>query len=106
MKILIVNRYMGVYGGAETVVKELATHLNARGVTARILTLNISEEVKKLCPGLDIVTPAGNFAYTFRSQGFWQSLGIFREIRALRAMVKIHSREFDVINAHNFPSDW
>ena len=69
--MLIINRYMSVYGGAETLVKEAVSRLNALGVTTRILTLNISEEVKKLCLGMDIVIPEEDFAYTFRSQSFW-----------------------------------
>jgi len=104
--VLIINRYMSVYGGAETLVKEAVSRLNALGVTTRILTLNISEEVKKLCLGMDIVIPEEDFAYTFRSQSFWQSLGIVKEIQALRRLVKKHSPEFDVINAHNFPASW
>lgn len=106
MKVLIVNRYMGVYGGAETLIKELGCHLNTLGVANRIVTLNISEEVRRICGPLDIVTPKEAFSYEFRSSGFRSSLGIISEINALRQLVKKHAGEFDVINAHNFPASW
>lgn len=106
MKVLIINRYMGLYGGAETVIKELGCHLNQRGVVNRILTLNISAEVRKICGSLDIVTPKEKFSYEFRSSGFWSSVGIIREISALRQLARKHAGGFDIINAHNFPADW
>ncbi len=106
MKVLIINRYMGLYGGAETVIKELGCHLNKLGVANRVLTLNVSDEVRKICGPLDIVTPKKGFAYEFRSSGFWSSLGILGEIKALRQLVKKHAAGFDIINAHNFPADW
>ena len=106
MRVMIINRYMGLYGGAETVIKELGWHLNKLGVVNRILTLNVSDEVRKICDPLDIVTPKKGFAYEFRSSGFWSSLGILSEIKALRQLVKKHAGGFDIINAHNFPADW
>jgi len=106
MKVLIVNRYMGIYGGAETVVKELAGRLNNLGIKNLILTLNISEEVKNICTGLDIVTPEKNFPYKFRSTDLLSSLGIFGEIKHLRQLVKKHAAGYDLINVHNFPANW
>lgn len=106
MRILIVNRYMGLYGGAETVIKELGCHLNRLGAANRIVTLNISDEVEKICGSLDIVTPKEKFPYKFRSSGFWSSVGVVNEIKVLRQLVKKHAGEFDVINAHNFPANW
>lgn len=106
MKVLIVNRYMGIYGGAETVVKELAGHLNNLGVKNLIITLNISEEVKKICGSLEIITPQKVFPYRFRSVDFLSSLGIIKEIRAIRYLVKKHVSDFDLINVHNFPANW
>jgi len=106
MKILIVNRYMSIYGGAETVVRELAANLKNLGVKNLIIALNISEEVKRNCRSLDIATPEEEFTYKFRSTNFVSSLGIVREIRALRALVKKYASEFDLINVHNFPAEW
>lgn len=106
MKILIINRYMSLYGGAETVIKELGCQLKSLGVISRIVTLNISAEVRKICGPLDIVTPNENFSYKFRSGGFWSSVGIIKEINALRQLARRQSGEFDIINVHNFPADW
>lgn len=106
MKVLIINRYMGLYGGAETVIKELGCHLNKLGVINRILTLNISPDVRKICGPLDIVTSRENFSYEFRSGSFWSSLGIIREMRALRELAREQAAGFDIVNAHNFPADW
>jgi len=106
MKVLIVNRYMGIYGGAETVVRELAVNLKKMGVECLVITLNISDEVREKCGKLDIVTPEEKFAYKFRSTGLISSLGIIREMVALRRMVKKYAPGFDLINVHNFPADW
>jgi len=106
MKILIVNRYMSIYGGAETVIRELGTNLKKLGIENRIVTLNISEEVRKKCGSLDIATPKEEFSYKFRSTNFISSLGIVREIKALRRLVRKYASEFDLINVHNFPAEW
>jgi len=106
MKVLIVNRFMGIYGGAETVIKEFSSCLNVRGVKNLVVTLNISEEVKRLCAGIDIIVPERQFPYAYRSTGLIASLGIIREIIILRALVKKYYADFDVINVHNFPANW
>lgn len=106
MKVLIVNRYMGMYGGAETVVKELAWHLQYMGVKTAVLTLNISEEVAALCKGLEIITPAHMLPYKFRSVDVISALGIIKEIKLLRALIGRYAAGFDLINAHNFPAHW
>lgn len=106
MNVLIVNRYMGLYGGAETVVTELSRHLHESHIGSRIVTLNISDEVRSHCKGLDIVTPREAFPYQFRSARVVSSVGISREIAALRRLVKDNVRDFDIINAHNFPAHW
>ncbi len=106
MKVMIVNRYMGLYGGAETVVKELTGQLTRRGVKTLIVTLNISDTVRELCKDMEIVTPKKFFPYKFRSTDILSSLGIIEEIVALRQLVKAHAGDYDVINVHNFPADW
>ncbi|MDD5566133.1 MAG: glycosyltransferase family 4 protein [Candidatus Omnitrophica bacterium] len=106
MKVLIVNRFMGIYGGAETVIKEFASCLNERGIRNLVVALNISGEVKRLCAGIDIIVPERQFPYAYRSTGLMSSLGIIREIATLRALVKKYYADFDVINVHNFPADW
>lgn len=106
LRVLIVNRYMGIYGGAEIVVKELASWFVAHGVKTRVVTLNISPEVKGLCKGIDIITPRRQFPYCYRSASAFSALGIINEIIALRGMAARHAAEFDCINAHNFPAEW
>lgn len=106
MKVLIVNRYMGIYGGAETVVKQFASRLHEMGIKNLVLTLNISDEVRRICKDIEVVTPQARFPYAFRSSSFLSSLGIFREAAALRHLVKKYAKDFDVINVHNFPADW
>ncbi|MFH1398317.1 MAG: glycosyltransferase family 4 protein [Candidatus Omnitrophota bacterium] len=106
MKVLIVNRYMSLYGGAETLVKELASNLNRLGVRNLIVTLNISEEVARFCRGLEIVIPPNFFPYKFRSPDLLSSLGILQEINGLRNLVKKFADDFDLINVHNFPAEW
>jgi glycosyltransferase involved in cell wall biosynthesis len=106
MKVLIVNRYLGLYGGAETVVRELAVNLKKLGVECLVITLNISDEVREKCGSVAILTPEEKFAYKFRSTGLVSSLGIVREMVVLRRMVKRYASGFDLINVHNFPANW
>ncbi|MFA5858338.1 MAG: glycosyltransferase family 4 protein [Elusimicrobiota bacterium] len=104
MKVLIVNRYMSVYGGAESVVRELALGLLKRGIGTKVVTLNVSEEVRGLCPGVEFVLPPKVFPYAFRSTGITAAMGILDEYWWLRKLIKSCYREFDIINTHNFPA--
>jgi glycosyltransferase involved in cell wall biosynthesis len=97
---------MSIYGGAENVVRELSLNLIKNGIDNLVITLNISEEVKKTCEKIKIVTPETNFPYKFRSTNFFSAVGIFREIAALRKLVKAYASQFDLINVHNFPAYW
>ncbi|MBN2121425.1 MAG: glycosyltransferase family 4 protein [Candidatus Omnitrophica bacterium] len=106
MKVLIVNRYMGIYGGAEQLVKELSCNLRQRGVKNIVATLNVSDEVREKIKGTYVVTPDIDFSYAFRSSSLVSSLGIFKEAYYLRQLVKKYYREFDLINIHNFPANW
>jgi glycosyltransferase involved in cell wall biosynthesis len=106
MRILIVNRYMSIYGGAEQLVKELSSNLTRRKIEHLIVTLNISQEVIQRMPQANVVTPARNFPYALRSSSLSSSAGILKEIYYLRRLIKRHYRDFDVINVHNFPANW
>jgi len=55
MKVLIINRYMGLYGGAETAAKELSLNLRQMGAEAIILTLNITDNVRHLCAEVTVL---------------------------------------------------
>ena len=106
MKVLIVHRYMGFYGGAENVVAQLSSTLKKKGAENLILSLNSSSEITKLHGDIEIVTPQDQLPVVFRSASLFSSLGIFREIFALRKLIKEHIDGFDVINVHNFPATW
>jgi glycosyltransferase involved in cell wall biosynthesis len=106
MKTLIVNRYMSVYGGAEQLIKELSQDLSRRGLVNKIISLNISDEVKKIAPIIDIVVPGCDFPYAFRSSSLISSLGILKEFYFLKKLTKKHYNDFDIINLHNFPASW
>jgi glycosyltransferase involved in cell wall biosynthesis len=97
---------MGLYGGAEILIKEFSSHLTAMGIKNLVVTLNLSEEVKKACAGIDIVFPKKEFPYEFRSASLKSALGIMDEINHLHGLVKKHAPDFDVINCHNFPASW
>ncbi|MFQ3675168.1 MAG: hypothetical protein SNJ64_01330, partial [Endomicrobiia bacterium] len=86
MKVLIVNRYMSIYGGAENVVKELSFNLSKLGVKNLVLTLNISEQVKEICKDIEIVISKKNFPYKFRSTDFISTIGILNEFLELRKL--------------------
>jgi glycosyltransferase involved in cell wall biosynthesis len=106
MRILIVNRYMSLLGGAENVVKEFSTRLLKRRIDARVVSLNCSDEVRAACAGVLIATPREKFDYTFRSAGIVSTAGIIRELRSLRRLTLEHSKDVDLVNAHNFPASW
>ncbi len=105
MKVLIVNRYMNVYGGAEQVVAKLSNALKKIGVDNLILALNKSPFIEKEA-GTSIISPTTHFEYKYRSASFISSLGIIKEIVALRRLLLKYCEYFDVINVHNFPANW
>ncbi|MEM7817188.1 MAG: glycosyltransferase family 4 protein [Candidatus Aenigmatarchaeota archaeon] len=105
MKVLIVNRYLSIYGGAETVVKNLALELKKMGVENLILALNTTRD-KNIYKDLNIITPSKEFPYLLRSSSFISSCGILKEILILRRLVKKYVEDFDLINVHNFPASW
>lgn len=106
MKILIVTRYMGLLGGAENLIKEFVIRLKKRGIGTSVIALNVSEQIRSLCPDTGFITPRRQLPYMFRSTGVVPSLGIVREIYLLRGLVRRHAAGFDLINAHNFPANW
>ncbi|MFC1514866.1 glycosyltransferase family 4 protein [Candidatus Omnitrophota bacterium] len=106
MKVLIVNRYMSVYGGAEQVVRELTLALARNNIDNAVVTLNISPEVRSRMSDTALITPKKNFPYALRSSSLRASLGIINEIRSLRELVSRHHHDFDLINVHNFPANW
>jgi len=106
MRVLIVNRYMSLYGGAEQLVVELSRQLSARNIANEVLTLNISNDVVGKNLGMKVITAPVAFPYALRSTSLKQSLGVLGEIYHLRRLVQQHYRGFDLINLHNFPASW
>lgn len=88
---------MSFYGGAELLIVKLANYLIGRGIKNSILTLNISEEVKKeLNAKTGIILPPpelrkiGNFIFVAKT---------------LRRYLFENVEQFDVVNVHNFPAE-
>jgi|GEM_PF-3844531 len=53
MIVLIVHRYMSLYGGAENVIKEFSVRLSKLGIENAVISLNISKEIEQLCGGVN-----------------------------------------------------
>lgn len=107
MRALIVHPHMTVYGGAETVVHRLSECLTGMGVANSVVTLTLSDEVKRICDGMDFILPQkGRYEFKIRSTGAVAAAGIIREIKGLNSLIRKHAKGYDVINAHNFPSTW
>ena len=104
MKVLIVHHQMALFGGAELVIVRLSHWLQKRGHTVRILAASTSERSEYA--GLDILTPP--------KQAQWHlwdgSISSLRELTqvflALHKLCRELADDYDVVNAHNFPSVW
>ncbi|MBI5892268.1 MAG: glycosyltransferase family 4 protein [Deltaproteobacteria bacterium] len=107
MKVLIVHPHMSFYGGAETVVINLAREIKKLDVENSVLTLSISEEVKSLCEGVEVITPEECFGVNLQNRSFAGSMKrLFAEVMALRRLVMRYAAGYDIINTHNFPATW
>jgi glycosyltransferase involved in cell wall biosynthesis len=106
MKVLIVHRYLNIYGGAENVIKELSINLTKYGIKNSVIALNISNEVKEIFKNIEIILPPENLPYKLRSKDFISAVGIYKEVIALRKILKKYYEYYDVINIHNFPATW
>lgn len=96
MRILIVHPFLTYYGGAELVIVKLARYLKEKGHHVRILTLSVSDEMRK-----EFDAPIFSSEKNFDS-GF---LGIIRQINTLNTNIKRIEDSFDIINIHNFPAE-
>ena len=111
MKILIVHRYLEIYGGAENVINRFCRILlDEEGIDYKVVALNLpatDDETRKIYGNLKVEIPHGQkFPSVYRSAGFLKALGIFGEIAALRRLIKKNIAFYDVINVHNFPATW
>jgi len=97
---------MDLYGGAETVVVQLARYLEQKGIKNSILTL--SSAPHKEYEGLNIITPPKDYSvrYRIRSEKPSHMLEILKSSIILRNLVLRYINDFDVVNPHNFPAVW
>lgn len=103
MKVLIVHPQMKIYGGAELVITRLAHYLKNMGDHVSIVTLSTFPH--KDYEGLDIIVPDKQTEYRLRGN-FYSIKSIYGIYYSLKVLCKKYSDDYDVINAHNFPSIW
>ncbi len=106
MSVLIVHPVL-IAGGAEAQVVCIARHLERRGVDFSIATL--STDYEGLPPetrGFPVLRPANQIPYRVRSYALNSTLGVFKEARILRRLVRREGKRFTVLNPHNFPAMW
>ena len=100
MKVLIVCPRMDIYGGAELLAVRLANYLTQNSVENALLTTNLSTAIENDLVGTQV------FSYTYsRFNDFRAPLNLFRLIWLLHKGTGKHVNDFDVINAHNYPSE-
>jgi len=95
---------MDLYGGAETLIVQLARYLERRGVENNILTLSAAP-IKEY-ENLNIITPPKEVDWKLRGERVLDALGVFRGAKILRNLVLHHVDDSDVLNPHNFPAVW
>ena len=96
MKILIVHPNLSYFGGAELVVVKLANHLKEKGHYVRILTLSVSDEIKK-----ELNVPVLSENKLFDNGLF----GIIGQADSLNMDIRDIENAFDVIFISNFPAE-
>ncbi len=105
MKILIVHPQMALYGGAELVIVRLSNYLQKLGHEVSVLTLSTADHSDYR--GINFILPDESSRIQYRLRG---SLGALRSIAriftSLRTLCRTHAKDYDVINAHNFPAIW
>lgn len=107
MKILIVHPQLSLYGGAETVVVHLARELQKMDTEVGIVTLSLSDELKKEFSGVIFHLPSRQVDFSLHSKNFLSSLKkLIKEIRVLKDLIKNCKNDYDIINVHNFPATW
>jgi len=103
-KVLIVHTQMKYYGGAELLIVELCNWLTKRGIKNDILALSKSKAVEDALINTNIIIPRHNI--DLQPPGFKSIKDILSFIRVYRKEIKKLSKEYDVINFHDFPVTW
>lgn len=96
MKILIVHPNLNYYGGAELVVTKLANYLKEKNHHVRVLTLSISDEIRK-----ELNVPVLSEDKKFDSSLF----GIIGQADSLNMNVRDIENGFDLLFVSNFPAE-
>ncbi len=98
MRVLIVYPRIYVYGGAELLLVRLCNYLSQKGVENTLLTTSIIPEVEREFKGTDILIEKRE-----TSKGLMESIKfpVF-----LCKSVKKYINDFDLINVHNYPSEF
>ena len=96
MKILIVHPNLSYYGGAELVITKLANYLKEQENYVRVLTLSVSDEIKK-----ELNVPILSEEKLFDNGIF----GIIKQISNLNTSIKNIEDAFDVLFVSNFPAE-
>lgn len=104
MRVLIVNRGMSIYGGAEMVIVRLANYLTEKGIEHALLTTQIPPEMENELKGTEVLL-CGNDRKADGLGGRILSTAHIGELISLHREVRRRARDFDVINAHNYPSE-
>lgn len=98
--VLLVQPYMSVFGGAELVIVKLANYLAKKGIDISILTFSISPRILRELGDIQVIIPRKIIE---EKRVFL--LRILPSVRVLRKFILSHSKDFDVINVHNFPAE-
>ncbi|MDD5193372.1 MAG: sugar phosphate nucleotidyltransferase [Candidatus Nanoarchaeia archaeon] len=103
-RVLIVHTQMKYYGGAELLIVELANWLTKKGIKNDILALSKSKEVENLLLNTNIIIPKHNI--NLEPPGFKNIKDIVKFIKVYRKELKRLSKNYEVINFHDFPVTW
>ncbi|MBI5206280.1 MAG: glycosyltransferase family 4 protein [Candidatus Firestonebacteria bacterium] len=98
MRVLIVYPGIYIYGGAELLLVKLCNYLSMKGVYNALLTTSIIPEVNEKLKGTEIIIEKRE-----------QSKGLLETIKFpmfLYKSINKHINRFDVVNVHNYPSEF
>jgi glycosyltransferase involved in cell wall biosynthesis len=104
MRVLMVNRGMDIYGGAEIVIVKLANYLAEKGVENALLTTRIVPEMEKDLGSTEIIL-CGDCQKASGLPSRILATAHIGEMIALHRGVHKHARDFELINVHNYPSE-
>jgi glycosyltransferase involved in cell wall biosynthesis len=96
MKVLIVHPRLDISGGAELVIEKLARHLTARGIENTVLTTTFDAQVSSAFKGINV--QVHKMSVPLAGSGLNEILSLWMETGRI-------GREYDLINAHNFPAE-